>query len=98
MFLFLARKSAEYKEKAVGSAVMLDCRRNADKQLFYSHSKTQNAVSVADAPGRVVSDKENGLYTLLNLKLDDTGFYYCGKSKLLMHLVVRGTLACIHFN
>ena len=82
-------KPAEYKEKAINSAVVFDCRSFANKRLFYSHSKTEQATEISY--NYVVPDLNLGLFQLSKLKLDDTGFYYCGKSNLLMHLVVRGT-------
>jgi hypothetical protein len=81
-------------EKPVSGSVIVYCRSYADKRLFYSRSKTQHVTEVSHS--RVVRNSIIGLYDISNLKIDDTGFYYCGRSDLVMHLVVKGIYTTVY--
>lgn len=77
---------------------MIDCRYFAGKRLFYSHNKgLKGKTDITNSRRlrrRIVLGRITGLYELFALKIDDTGYYYCGadddSSKLAMKLVVRG--------
>ncbi|CAB4010177.1 hemicentin-1 isoform X3 [Paramuricea clavata] len=79
-------------EKPVNDAVMIDCRHFVGKQLFYSHNKGLKGKTDITNNRRVLGTS-TGLYELFALKIDDTGYYYCGadddSSKLAVKLVVR---------
>jgi hypothetical protein len=72
---------------------VIDCRYFAGKQLFYSHNKGLKGKTDITNSRRVLG-RSTGLYELFALKIDDTGYYYCGadddSSKLAVKLVVRG--------
>ena len=85
----------KYKEKPVGGSVMFDCQfPRTNQSLFYSHKKGKGLDEMSPN-SRLVTIPRAGLYELLDLKIDDSGFYYCGESDLLMNLVVRGIFSLL---